>query len=483
MFSDDSQAKNYKTWLNSAIIIMGSLGIIGVVLLFLESKFVTPLAIKFCSGFSVQISIWQLMKELRKKAVSRTTRIVSFENISALVGSSNSSGSNSIPGYSSEESSQISAMKASCSADSSIKKAFEDNKEANCKPIGAMRFFWIVFATQHFILAIFTSKSTNYSRKSLILMVFLRIACQLSFTTFLVMGMDRTGFTTYQDFFIKFFLVPVAVGAALMVLKKMIHKEGEYGMSMINWRPTKAFKNTPSANTSQVADVNQFDEGPRTPLRQTNPTSVTMSRTKRVDIRTGTSQLRQPSSLRIGPKRAEIINKPDLSRTNSGADSPVTPQTATHFSNNASEPTNKSPVAETQGTLPSQSTQGQSSPLTTPKRSGLAWVSGLLLIVVGYVLSFATMGVCFLLLFSVVSKNNDTLNWPFGSWFIVQTLYQTTLGQVVSTFMQIGLFKLHLAYRLTSSRKFPQSCFKKNFLLNTDVLALAEPLNKFKPSK
>ena len=402
-----------------------------VVALSIEGKVIDPLANKIFTIISTQIAISDLLKELLNSSSDNSCE--PHEKPQSSDGSSTTSSEDSQQ-YKNLNPAQTKAMKSMCQQLKDNETASKAIASSDLKPMSNFKLFCMVYATHHYVLAIFTSCSCNYSRKSMIVMVYTRIVYGLALTMFFAMGMNKDGFSSYQSFVSKCIISPIFISGAFIIIKRLLKNEKNYGLSMLKWCPKKDALPNSSSISNKVSAVNPKNQLTRVP-------SKTLSDRSLGDLNDNPTATKHPQS------------GSDTPLTNSG--SPGSPL----FSKSLTKPASSSLVA-----------------------AGTNKIGGLVMVLVGYVISTALVPLCGMIIYSVTLATNSNQTWPFGYWFVLQLTYDMTLGQALPAALQLGMLKIYLAGK-AGKGGFVGFLGKYNPFLNTDVAELTKMSQSMKSSR
>ena len=108
-----------------------------------------------------------------------------------------------------------------------------------------------------------------------------------------------------------------------------------------------------------------------------------------------------------------------------------------------------------------------------------------ILIFTGYTLMYGLLIVSILVIMAVSRMNDDTGNWPFGYWYLIQFTLSSTFGSLPSILLQYFWLSLRVEFLNKhggdSSVRTPWTA-KPHFFFNNDVHSLADVIELDKQS-
>jgi hypothetical protein len=455
VITDPESLTNYKIWLSTVIIVFICCTAFLGIGLFLESAVITPIACGWFNKFSVEFMTSQQIKDLKKdkpqevkkdekkkddkknddkkkddkknddkkkddkKKKEEEERKDSERKDSERNDTDKNDDSSSSRN---EEEEHINKLKKLFEDDKDVSKAFNSMK--NFKEMGNGRLFFLVFLTNHYVLSIFFSKCVQYSRKSAIMNLYNRVTYGLAITMIFAMGNGTDGYNNYQVFVSKCLVAPFFTSAFLLVLKKLMKNDTNYGLSILNWCPKKAPSPSHTPSSSSLTPATH-------PHNKIVPSRTEARTQSRISLNGGDVSGSSPAhTAQNSPERRTSIKA--FSQAKSASPVKIDPIPADF----------------------------------KPTKLGVVRILG------SYLLSLTLLPVSAIIMLSVANKTNETGKWPVGYWYALQLVYDLTFGQAVQAGIQFWLFKSHLGSLASSTNKF----FAKfrNFFLNSDIKALGD---------
>lgn len=450
IFTDPTTLSDYKIWRNSVMIVFVCLTILGIAAVLLEGPLISPLAVGFFNKVSVEFMISQQLKQIRCEKPKMSEKIEADKSKSNSSDSDKSDKPNKKTTR--EEQEKISKLKRCFDEDKGISKAF--NSVSTFKEMSNLRLLVIIYLTNHYMLSVFCSKSVHYSRKSMIVNLYDRVAYNLAITMLFAIGYSKEGFSSYQQFILKCLFLPFVTAGVLFFIKKLMKNDVAYGMSIFKWWPNKNVTSTKcpvEASTSPNPNASRLDNDVSLPHNKVTPNK--RGRTpSRVEVK-GKSESPARSTNEFLDHGKRPVSKAD---TNTGLNSPVS---------NGSHNSLDGKDADCKGYNPTKIDQVKD----TAKKSTKAVV----MIIASYVLSLSLLPISAFIIVSVAKNTTDNDTWPVGYWYYLQLGYDLSLGQMIPALMQLGFLKLFLKGQ-SQTTGLASKLAKKNFLLNSDVKALTD---------
>lgn len=356
---------DYRIWINcaGAVFLILSIGlVIGIIV---ESfNGISPIAIKFFNKWSTQF-----MKSERVKAQGTASQANQKQKENEEV---------------KEKEDDRPGEKSGIQSDKS------KTSETSDKPMSELYLFWIIYLTNHVVLAIFFSKSTHYSRKSLMCSVYSRMAYSLAISMLFGIGYSSDGYGSYENFVLKCLFAPFMTIPILFTIKKLMKDDLKY---VFIRKCTKKFRIKPAksrlSNAAKPKDSSAEQAGgfPRT---------LTAPNTR---------------------GRAETASS--QANINEGSETTI---------------------------ISTLSPRGDSSRMEEQEKDKefkTTYLGGFR-ILLAYSLNIILVLLSIVIVVSVANTTSKNDKWPKGYWYALQLLYDMTLGQALLALLQYGLFKAYL---------------------------------------
>lgn len=462
-FADPKSLSNYRIWINSIIVASIVLTLLLIIALALETKVIDPRAKTVAASNALSILVSEVLLVI---ATIKFSSVTSRRHSSRLRTSSRRRKETSPDSPSTSADSQeplnpnlkkLEANQAKIftvlnehletnspnyiSGPGPLKKAV---KKCVFKALSFGKLFWIVYSTHHYIGSIFTTNASNYSRKSMLVMVYAHTIYVLALTTYLTMGLEKDDFSSYKRFVLKCFISPILISGVFFVIKKLVKNEQKYNMHILKWCPKKK-----EAKTGK----DDKKKGSKKSEKENHSSSIEKSGSVApVRVPKGGSTFTES----IKHKRKESEGATMLA---SGSEGPDSPQSRL-----------ASPLHR-RNTLPE--VKIEVNPQKTPefKKSGL----GKAFIIVGYVILLILIPASIFLIYSITILRlaDNSSVWPFGYWFVLQMVYDMSIGQIPVSFFQYLLMKCQIKGQRTKSG-FSGCISRHNCLLNTDLVEITK---------
>lgn len=448
---------NYRVWLSSVIIIFLALTVLMVTVLVLESKLISPFAKGMSTRFSCELMVHEKLMAMNKlsKANSGETSRIQRQNSSLPLQSQNSNDSDSTENTSGSES-----AKQTTQLVKQLKKVYKDDpvmmraiESKPLKPLTNLRLFMIVMLTHHDLLSIFCTQSVFYERRTMICQLYLRYVYNLALTMLLTMGVDKDGFSSYQNFFLKCIFTPIIVSFVLVGLKKLMKNETQYGLCIIpdfcKPKPTKLPSNSVSSSSIRTSGIQSAS--PLSPARSTatacNNSSRLSSKKKTNFAHLSSSDIRANVKSGTGG-RSGSKNLSGFSGSSGGAHLDHTP-------------------------LPTPASPANVLKIDLIEKDFKKTILGKVVVIIGYILTYALIPLSMLTIYVISARTNQNQMWPFGYWFFLQSLSSMTIGAMPAILVQFVSMLIHLANRANPGT-WLQSIASYNFMFNSNLARLTK---------
>lgn len=417
--------EDFKFWTNSVVILFAcfTAAAIFAIILELSGGILSKLACSFFNKVSSRFMVSQQNQALKDKNKSKEKK----EEKDKKEKKDDKDDKDSVDSDSSDSDS-IKDLKKAFKDDKDILKCLE-SPEAS-KPLTGLKLFGIVFLTNHFLLAIFFSKGTHYSRKAMISTVYTRMAYSLAITMLFSLGYDKDGYNNYQTFVLKCLAVPILISPILFITKKLMKDENQYNLfSKCKGKPKVA----PSTDMDKMARRSSKDITGNRGANNIYPR--TQGRTRSFIGDRGNSPSRSSQEF------LDDINSPNIT---SGLSPSNTSRPSGGFAkvDKIAEPFKKS-------------------------------VFGVVRVTLAYVFNAALIPISAIIVVSVANSTSKNDSWPVGYWYMLQLSYDLTLGQVPAALAQFGFLKSHLASPTNKLAAFTNK-YLASWLMNSDVKAITD---------
>ena len=416
---------DFKFWTNSVVILFASFTAAAIVAIICELSggIISRLACSFFNKVSARFMVSQQNQALKDKSNSKDKK----EDKDKKEKKDDKDDKDSVSSDSSDNDS-IKGLKKAFKDDKDILKCLESPSAS--KPLTGLKLFGIVFLTNHFLLAIFFSKGTHYSRKAMISTVYTRMAYSLAITMLFSMGYDKDGYTNYQTFVLKCLAVPILISPILFVTKKLMKDENQYDLfSKCKGKP-KVAPATP-----------EMDKMPRRSSKDITGNRGSNNIYPRSQGRTRSfTRDRADSPSRSSQEFLDDMNSPNIT----SGHSPCITCRIGAFS--------------------------KIDKITTPFKKS---VVGVVRITTAYVINAALIPVSALVVVSVANNTSKNDSWPVGYWYMLQLSYDLSLGQVPAALVQFGFLKSQLASPANKLAAFTNK-YLASWLMNSDVKAITD---------
>lgn len=428
-------------------------------MIIMEKKGISPRAMVRVQQYQIQIMMWEKLDQMElgsdKISASSSQDIVSPQSQiqtnpeDSQFFSSQSSGTDAIryKNLSTKQQKLVKSLEALIITDPTTKKAIMTMTYS--RP----NIFWMTYFTHHPLFAIFCSKCVHYSRKTMILNFFTSFNYILAVTMFLGMGIDKGGFTSYQNFILNAIISLFLVTILCFVIKKLQKDETKYGMSICN------LKSSPIGQ--EDTKKKEGDEGPKQ-ISVIHPAN----RSRNVSNIEGGDSVPDERPIE-NPKPIARPLERDSSMRRNGPRMGSGKRTMNPMTIPSEDPT--TPTSATTSLL-------GGSPQLIPRveeNSFRRTVGGLVAILIGYIIMILLIPLSAVIVYSVTSRVGKDGNWPFGLWFIFQMIYELTLGKIPTCAIQYLLFKMYMDGR-NQDKGFKAWYSKKKWFLNSDLIELTK---------
>jgi hypothetical protein len=381
----------FRFWLTSAMVCFVSMGFFFALAIVLEGRVISPGATGFVNSVSTRFAVSTKIQESKLQRVKNDAKPKDDKTLT-----SNSS-------------------EFECISD--LKRAYKDNESMlKCldspnvtKPFSAAALFCVIYLTHHFVLCIFFSKGTHYSRKSMISMIYTRMSYALALSMLFNLGYDKSGHTDYQVFVLKSLVLPILISPILFFIKLLMKDDNKLNFLEMCKRKSNA-------------DGKLENEG-----RGSNT---------------------------VFP-RSQSQGISDIFQDSNNPDSP----TSTIISGGSS------PAFPSDGTLTSL-TSIKPSPPAAFKKSAFMVVR----VVLSYTMCVFLVPLSAIIVVSVANSTSKSDTWPVGYWYILNLAYDLTLGQAPMALLQFGLFKAFMNPEKKFARFVSKYL---SWMMNSDVKEIA----------